>query len=1390
MFAVAKSKGELFLKSKKNLTAEDFFSSLDQLERWVLGTTILFGGIDSTAKIISALETPGLPSPPDKSRWTAEALDRILARLDVPGWQPDRGGWFDQTLTTLSLREIFSRPEGSLLARVARGVLAPGPQEKSYFANVSSGTFAHQLLLAFYSNNPEYFQKLLSQAEKAYESPVVMLPFKRHLLLAPFPVTWIASLDQSLQRYVLSLKIENLITKSIVSPGLDSAIGHARTIVGSMEGRSLRALLLRLGLVAGHLYWVPRFPEIETAPNFVVLGIRGWEAFFREEFESSALLFREMTAEYRKVIGRRKILPEDPYGLFYAISLFSLDVKNKLRQTELPRLFDLVKNENAWRNEGIMAIMALDLSLSGFDGEAQNLISEIWESPVFEDPLSRAILSLALLILLPDKARTHKNTFLSAFLKFREVMPLPAVIYAEILLRLGEFSPEIEEFRKEEKTSFLLRPFLHLFPKDNAWERSLAGIESLFSEDVEEQREKRVAWLLDIKKLQAFPVEQTFKKGEWKGVKPIALKRVQSQDPSLFLSAIDQAVAKTIRSTSYGYYGKIDYETDPYETILALVGHPALYLADSPSTRIDLVQSLPELVITEVKGGYRLDLSHRGETPSVSIERISATRYRAIDLSKAFISMGARIPKAGLFVPKEARSRVVSILQQQAPFLSVRAEITESDIPAVEGKTIPVLQIEPLDLGLAMTVGVRPFGSGGHFFPVGGGGRLVSGVMDGKTVHARRNLEEEMAAFSRLLDSLPVLSGRPPEGQTFLLDDPEEALQLLLELQETVHPREIEWPRGETMKVSPPVTTKKIRLDVREARDWFEIDGKVEVDHDLDIGMKDLLSAMKESRGRFVPLGEGRFLTLTERLRSQLERFREVSEEEKGGQKVSHLGTLAIEEMLSEAGSVTGDKKWKAFKDRIRKAADYTPSLPSTLQAELRDYQVEGFLWMSRLAKWGAGACLADDMGLGKTVQAIAVMLDRAPSGPIIVIAPTSVCSNWSSEMARFAPSLNVHVLREAVDRTSRVEGLGPLDVLITSYGLLTLEEELLSKTSWTMAVFDEAQAFKNAETRRAQAARKIQADFRLALSGTPIENDLDELWSLFSAINPLLLGSRERFQSRFSGPIERQKDVRVLASLRSLVRPFMLRRTKSMVLSELPPRTEVTIKVELPSDERAFYEALRQSAIETLSGLKDEKGSQRIHILAEITKLRRALCHPSLVDPGSLLPGAKLTAFLELSSELLKNRHKALVFSQFTGQLEQVKKALDARGVSYQYLDGSTTPKERDRRVNDFQSGKGDLFLISLRAGGTGLNLTAADYVIHLDPWWNPAVEDQASDRAHRIGQQRPVTIYRLIATQSIEEKILDLHKKKRDLASDLLEGSEISGRLTNEDLIALIGL
>jgi SNF2 family DNA or RNA helicase len=317
----------------------------------------------------------------------------------------------------------------------------------------------------------------------------------------------------------------------------------------------------------------------------------------------------------------------------------------------------------------------------------------------------------------------------------------------------------------------------------------------------------------------------------------------------------------------------------------------------------------------------------------------------------------------------------------------------------------------------------------------------------------------------------------------------------------------------------------------------------------------------------------------------------------------------------------------------------------------------------------------------------------------------------------------------------------------------------------------------------------QIKAGFRLATRGTPVENRLDELWNLFRFLNPGLLGSHKSFSTRFAVQIEKFGSKAARTLLKRLIRPFILRRTKSQVLEELPPRTDILHRIELSREESAFYEALRRTAVETLAGAENSPpGEKQIRILAEIMRLRRACCNPQLVMPGSGIPSSKLAAFHEIVAELREGGHRALVFSQFVDHLSILRRDLDSAGITYQYLDGSTPQKERQGRVASFQSGEGELFLISLKAGGVGLNLTAADYVIHMDPWWNPAVEDQASDRAHRIGQNRPVTVYRLVAANTIEEKIVALHHQKRDLADSLLEGTETSARVSAEDLMELL--
>jgi SNF2 family DNA or RNA helicase len=399
------------------------------------------------------------------------------------------------------------------------------------------------------------------------------------------------------------------------------------------------------------------------------------------------------------------------------------------------------------------------------------------------------------------------------------------------------------------------------------------------------------------------------------------------------------------------------------------------------------------------------------------------------------------------------------------------------------------------------------------------------------------------------------------------------------------------------------------------------------------------------------------------------------------------------------------------------------------------------------------------------------------------------VCSNWVAEALRFAPGLRVSMYGEA-ERASLLDRAQGGDVVVASYALAQVDAEAFGRVSWGTLVLDEAQALKNAATKRARSVATIQAGFRLALTGTPVENRLTDLWSIMNLLNPGLLGSSGQFIERFANPIEREHDPAAQSRLRRLVAPFLLRRTKAQVLSDLPPRTEIIHRVEPGPEERAFLEAARRASLERVATVAAEAGGgpAAFHVLAELTRLRRAACDPRLVAPELGLVGAKAHEFEQLAIELVAGHHKALVFSQFTDFLKLLAGRLDACGLAYQYLDGSTPAAERGKRVAAFQRGEGDLFLISLKAGGFGLNLTAADYVLIVDPWWNPAAEDQALGRAHRIGQHRPVTVYRLVTAGSIEERIVALHRDKRLLADGILDGQDSTAPLGAEALRALL--
>ena len=449
--------------------------------------------------------------------------------------------------------------------------------------------------------------------------------------------------------------------------------------------------------------------------------------------------------------------------------------------------------------------------------------------------------------------------------------------------------------------------------------------------------------------------------------------------------------------------------------------------------------------------------------------------------------------------------------------------------------------------------------------------------------------------------------------------------------------------------------------------------------------------------------------------------------------------------------------------------------LPEGLTADLRAYQHVGVDWLALLRDAELGGILADDMGLGKTLQTLCVLKGRA-----LIVCPKSVVFNWADEIARFRKGLRV-----AVYHGTKRELDPSADITLTTYAVLRLDTELLAAETWDAVVLDEAQAIKNESSQTARAAFQLRGRFRVALSGTPIENRLTELWSLMHFANPGLLGGRGDFGDRYSDPIA-QGNPAAAARLRAKIRPFVLRRMKREVLPELPPRTDVVLHVELDEAERSVYDAVRVATRQALTA-KLAEGGGVLAALEALLRLRQAACHSALVPGQSADSSSKIERLLEALSEAAADGHKALVFSQWTSLLDKVEPHLVEAGIAFARLDGST--QNRGEVVARFQDEAGPpVMLVSLKAGGTGLNLTAADHVFLLDPWWNPAVEDQAADRTHRIGQDRPVMVYRLVANDTVEERILALQQRKRNLADVALGEADHAGGITREELLSLL--
>ena len=736
------------------------------------------------------------------------------------------------------------------------------------------------------------------------------------------------------------------------------------------------------------------------------------------------------------------------------------------------------------------------------------------------------------------------------------------------------------------------------------------------------------------------------------------------------------------------------------------------------------------------------------------------------------------IPKAGMEAIRPMLPRMAALAPIQGELAAVGGG---ADLERVPGNAVPLARLAFSEDVLELSLWSKPIEGTDLVFVPGAGQPERMIAHRGRTAVLVRDLAAEKRGADKVRAALGELETWSDGENEWRVDSLVYSLKALSALKDLGDAVRLEWRRGARLSVAAPKSGSWKLSAVGGVDFWFSIGGEFRLDDGKVLALSELIAAFRSRKGEFVRLGENEYLRLTSSILRRLEALEAAGRTKGRNLEIPPAALPMLDGVFGAEEADCGLALPEPIERRIeavRAALARKVEPPQRLKAELRPYQRDGYEWLSRLAACGMGACLADDMGLGKTVQVIALLLERAHDGASLVVAPASVCGNWRSEVARFAPTLRtVMAWDERADAMEAVSAAGPGDVVIAGYGLLVSREAQFAARTWNGVVLDEAQAIKNETSKRAKAAKRLKAAFRVAATGTPVENRLTELWSISDFLNPGLLGPVGDFARRFT------IDGRATPALKRLVSPFVLRRVKRDVLEDLPEKTDITIPVELGDEERAGYEACRRMA---LAALEAGGAENRISILAELTRLRRYCCHPSLAMGGEGRASAKMEALVELLDSLKDNGHRALVFSQFTDYLAIVRKVVAEQGWTHLYLDGQTPVAERERLVDAFQRGDGDFFLISLKAGGTGLNLTAANYVILLDPWWNPAVENQAADRVHRIGQKNPVTVYRLIASDTVEERVIELHREKKALAEDVLDGAG-SVALTPEQLMSL---
>lgn len=1102
--------------------------------------------------------------------------------------------------------------------------------------------------------------------------------------------------------------------------------------------------------------------------DFKYYGINGWGYLYdavkllqRECYGESAVAFQKSLATFGGFLKERGVFDQYLFNYLYVIALI-LDSPLK-NESKLHALL----NKRSIAEDGLYKISIIPLIKNKVDG---------------------------------DDFIVNTKRFVADLYKSNDIRLATALClqFNVDMTKLSESSGWIfVENEKNPDSSIVAR-----LNKIKPWMYMLDSLENVKIPKIVEQDE-RLIYVLEPNEMRVLPfLQKRNEKGEWDG----SIKRIwkgKSREIPECATDEDFRILKTLPA------GQVSFKNG--DGLLSFVGCEHIYLMPKwgkQLRQVTVMMEHPYLIVDREEDNLfhvysNLKLSDIDDQTSSFVRIIDDTHYGVIhlrdherDIYKLMLQMET--------IPSEAETRLRQSLQRLDGMTKIYSTLIHADDAFEDADSRLVIRLYPnTNVGSTWRVEmvVIPF-AGSAYVSIPADGQSLSILNDGEHLRLiKRNFTAEkrhLFAFERFCQSNAIIyEDEDVSDVASALLNLENVLDIITWAKENDDKAVVELMEGCKFNVNEKLTPRNLQLEtLQTVRGWIDMNGSL-VSSDTKMSLVELMRKLQKGIGKYIRVDGDNYVEVSQSLRQLISRLRLYNDDL---DKPLAIPELALASLDCDFDSILteSDSAFSTIRDRINSCQTADFAIPSTLNGELKNYQIDGYKWMMRTLSWSGGVCLADDMGLGKTIQTIAVMLQKSDDGPILVVAPTSVVLNWQSELMKFAPSLNTKILNQCAQKTKTIEEISFGDVLVASYGMMLTQIANLEKKEWGIIVLDEAHAIKNYNTKAFKSAVRLNGKNRIVLTGTPIQNHFSEIWSLFHFSNPGLLGSQKSFSEKVKYNRERDEDWAddVAKEINSIVRPFILRRTKKDVLDELPGIEEVVLDVMLTKEEYAVYDSTRLAVRKAFQ--EDDKysldrdlsavGPHKIAVFAMLTKLRELTCSPSLLVQGWKDRSSKEIAFLDLLQEIDLEENRVLVFSQFTGFLERIKILLQEEGIEHLYLDGSTPMKERAKLIDKFQAGETPVFLVSLKAGGVGLNLTAANYVIHLDPWWNPAIEQQATDRVYRIGQDQKVTVFHFIAKGTIEEKMMELQRRKQTVSDVVLRGTDKSTLMTKEDVMDIL--